>query len=333
MNVIIANRQKDAFADLNIDVSKRLDGEFEVDEIIKTFSNFFYNKMFLDITAIKDYSNLKNIQKLSIGLDMNKVILFLDKNDIDINSNNYLSKLVSMGIYNFTSDEVNLMYLYNNPNSYKDVAYMQNLDNTIIIDDSLDNNEVINNKRIIGFKNVTDNAGATSLIYMLKKILEKYYNVCAIEVRKRDYVFLNDKDMFSVEENNLASMISSCSNKFDLILVDLNNISGEDICSNIIYLMEPSTIRLNKMVMLDRNILTKLQNKNVVLNKSLLNENDLKVFKRESNLDLFYNIPPLDDKKDNSNILLPFLAKLNLVKIENNYENNNENKIFGLFKM
>ena len=35
--------------------------------------------MILDITAIKDYKNIANIQKLSVSLDMDKVILLLDE--------------------------------------------------------------------------------------------------------------------------------------------------------------------------------------------------------------------------------------------------------------
>ena len=42
MNVIIANKQKDKLNDLSIEIIKRLDGEFEVDEIISSFQNIFY---------------------------------------------------------------------------------------------------------------------------------------------------------------------------------------------------------------------------------------------------------------------------------------------------
>ena len=41
--------------------------------------------------------------------------------------------------------------------------------------------------RIIGFKNVTAHAGATTLIYMLKKHLEVAYNVVAMEVDTDDF--------------------------------------------------------------------------------------------------------------------------------------------------
>ena len=69
MNVIIANKYRDALASLDIEVIKKLEGEFTVDEIIETFKNFFFNKMILDVTAIKDYKNIKTIQKLSLSLD------------------------------------------------------------------------------------------------------------------------------------------------------------------------------------------------------------------------------------------------------------------------
>ena len=70
MNVIIANKQKDKLNNLNIEVIKRLDGEFDVNEIISSFKNIFYNKMILDITALKNYTDINTIQKLSMSLEM-----------------------------------------------------------------------------------------------------------------------------------------------------------------------------------------------------------------------------------------------------------------------
>ena len=49
MNVIIANRYSAMLQSLEIDVIKRLEGEFTVDEIINQFQNFFYQRMILDI--------------------------------------------------------------------------------------------------------------------------------------------------------------------------------------------------------------------------------------------------------------------------------------------
>ena len=131
MDTVIANKYSDILSTLNIEVSKKLEGVYEVDEIISTFGNYFFNKMFLDITAIKDYKDLNNLQKLSMSINMDKVILLLDKDDQISDSKVFLSKLVSMGIYNFTKDHNDLMYLYTNPNIYRDVAHYQDIDSQV----------------------------------------------------------------------------------------------------------------------------------------------------------------------------------------------------------
>ena len=74
MNVIVSNKNEGLLNSLDVDVIKSINGEFEADEIIQTFSNFFFNRMFLDITSIKNYTDVTNIQKLSMSLDIEKVI-------------------------------------------------------------------------------------------------------------------------------------------------------------------------------------------------------------------------------------------------------------------
>ena len=64
MNVIIANRYQTMLQSLNIDVIKMLNGEFEVSEIVSSFQNFYFQRMILDVTAIKGYKDIKTIQKL-----------------------------------------------------------------------------------------------------------------------------------------------------------------------------------------------------------------------------------------------------------------------------
>ena len=127
MNVIISNKYQSMLMSLNIDVIKSINGEFEVEEIISMFQNFYYQRMILDITAIKNYTDIKTLQKLSIALDMDKIILVLD-DSAESSSPDYLSKLISMGIYNFTRNIEGIMYLYHNPNSYRDVAHIHQLE-------------------------------------------------------------------------------------------------------------------------------------------------------------------------------------------------------------
>lgn len=317
MNVIVSNLNRDKFSNLDVDVIKELNGEFDSSEIVQTFANFFFNRMFLDITAIKDYKNLNNLKTLSMGLNIDKVILLLNDDPV-VNSNVYLSKLVSMGIYNFARNENELMYLYNNPNTYKDVAYLQEVDNSII--DNVSSEIIESDVRVIGIRNVTESAGATSLVYMFHKILSKYYSVISIEINKGDFLFYNDKTMVSVNEKEIGNAIMKYKD-VNVILIDLNDlndVTSNNICTDILYLVEPSLTKINKLIMLDHKAFDGISDEKIILNKSFFNEKDIRDFEFEANIKVFYNLPPLNDRKDNSNIIMPLFEKIGLFrKVDN----------------
>ncbi len=315
MNVIVGNKNQNLLNSLDVDIIKSINGEFSVDEIIGTFSNFFFNRMFLDITAIKDYMDIANMQKLTLNLEMDKVILLLD--NTLMSNNEYLSKLISMGIYNFANNKESLMYLYNHPNTYKDVAHIHQLSSSVttgIADNSSENDGkksvLVRTAKVIGFKDATSGAGATTLIYMLKKFLSEKDYVVAIEVNKNDFGFFNEKDMYSVNQNNLDAAI----NKFgtaNTILVDLNNNDGT-LCDQVVYLMEPSTIKLNKMLLINKDIFDKIIGKKLILNKSLLSSKDVKDFESESHATVVFNVPPLNERMDNKEVLENLVKELEI---------------------
>lgn len=327
MNVIISNSADDVLSSLNIDVIKKIQGEFSAEEIISMFENFFYEKMIIDITAIKDYIDLKKIQSLSINLDSNKIILLLD-GSTTTSSTEYISGLISMGIYNFTKNKEGIMYLINHPNSYKDVASLQNLN------DEPNGMVRANNMmtKVLGVKNLTEHAGSTSFIYMLKKQLRKNYKVIAIEVDKKDFVFYNDKEMISCTSDEFGKELLKISNNVDIILVDLNNSNQDKACNDIIYLLEPSTIKVNKLVAKNREILNNINGKKIVLNKSLLTPKDISEFEMEAGMKTFYSIPPLNDRIP-SIAIDNFLVRLGFLKQRReNVLSNNSEGLFGIFK-
>lgn len=330
MDTVISNKYSSVLNELDIEVSKKLEGEYTVDEIISQFKNFFFNKMFLDITAIKDYKDLTNLQKLSMSIDMDKVILLLDKDDSISNSEPFLAKLVNMGIYNFTKDQNNLMYLYTNPNIYRDVAYLQKIDTGENNNTTTDSSHSVSNKRIIGIKNITDSAGATSLIYMLKKVLSSYYSVMALEVDKRDLTYFKDKDTLTVKDDEINNIINKY-NSIDIFLLDLNKSNKDYLCTDVLYLVEPSILKLNKLAMLNPKLINDIKGKMVVLNKSLLSESEIADFEVETRIKVYYNIPPLNDKKDNSDILSPLLEKLGYIK--KSEETEKKKSIFDFLKL
>ena len=330
MDTVISNKYSSVLNELDIEVSKKLEGEYTADEIISQFKNFFFNKMFLDITAIKDYKDLTNLRKLSMSIDMDKVILLLDKDDSISNSEPFLAKLVNMGIYNFTKDQNNLMYLYTNPNIYRDVAYLQKIDTGENNNTTTDSSHSVSNKRIIGIKNITDSAGATSLIYMLKKVLSSYYSVMALEVDKRDLTYFKDKDTLTVKDDEINNIINKY-NSIDIFLLDLNKSNKDYLCTDVLYLVEPSILKLNKLAIINPKIINDIKGKKVVLNKSLLSESEIADFEVETRIKVYYNIPPLNDKKDNSDILSPLLEKLGYIK--KSEETEKKKSIFDFLKL
>ena len=320
MNVIVSNKYQTLLGTLNIDVMKTINGEFTVQDLVNQFSNFYYNKMIIDITAIKNYENVNIMRELSMNFEMDKVIILLDDSP-KVNSSMYLSQLVSIGIYNFTRSIDAIPFLIEHSNQYKDVASYQtfNKETGTFVNTKKESEPVKLEQRVIGFKNVTEHAGATTLVYMLKKQLEKNYKVKAIEVNNTDFEYFNDKTLESSDFMNASFKISNNSDK-EVILVDLND-AEESLCTEIVYLIEPGIIKLNKLIRNDRKIFDKLRNKRIVLNKSVLDNEDVKDFEYESGSKIFFNIPCLDEKLDNNPKINEFLIALGFSRIENDINN------------
>jgi len=313
VNVIISNKYQSMLESLEIDIIKTLNGEFEVEEIISQFQNFFFQRMILDVTAIKNYRDIRTIQKLSISLDMDKVILLLD-DSVEGVSGDYLSKLISMGIYNFTKNAEGIMYLYNNPNSYRDVAHIQQLENNNTTEEVVVEKyeEAVVETKIIGIKNITKQSGATTLTFMMRNMLKKNYSVAAIEVNKSDFRYFNDKSLISTTNFEIGNVIAK-NNDMDVILVDINDSKqAEELCHEVICLVEPSIIKLNRLMLVNPGIFKELNKKNskIILNQSLLSHKDVQDFEYESGVKIYYNLPPLDERSNQMDELNSLLIKL-----------------------
>ena len=353
MNVLVLNQQQNQLQSIEIDIIKSVTGQFEASEIIEMFKDFFYNKMILDVTALKGYDQPLTYKKLAEGLNPDKVIFYLPEGS-DLCTSGFLSRLIESGIYNFTTNVDGVKYLVKRSNTYKDVesivkmANSENHNNSPIINNIEQNNnsnsevkkveeiqrvplDLTNKQIILGFQNVTSNAGSTSLIYMLKKELTATYGqkVVALEVDKNDFSYFNDKQMISTNTNDLNNVVNRLTS-MSIILVDLNNTSAKDVCTSIIYIIEPSTIKLNNLVKKNKAILSFLKGKEVILNKSLLTSKEVGEFENESGLKILYNMPPLNDRKRNGAIT-DFLIKIRLIS-DNDSNKNSANKIFGLFR-
>ncbi len=344
MNVIVTNEKQNELANLDIDIIKSVTGVHSVNEIIEMFKSFFYSRMILDVTALNEYKDINTYEALSKELGADKIIFLLPEGS-SLCTPNFLSHLIDLGIYNFTTDLNGVKYLLKKPNTLEDVSKIKQMasgkseikketkkeeNNDLTTSITEVTTKVKDGVTIIGFINVTEHAGATTLIYMLKKELNQVYgsnNVVAIEINKNDFSLFNDKTMISTKENSIKSEISKYSSA-SVILIDLNNSEDNSFCNDIIYLLEPSTIKLNKLIQRNRSIFNNLVDKKVVLNNSLLLNSDVSDFEGEAKIKVFYNMPPLDERKRNE-IIKDFLIKLGLI---NGNKENNSGGIFGLFR-
>jgi len=370
MNVIVSNKQKQVLDNANIDAIKELNGLFKVDDLIINFKNYFFTKMVVDATSIVEFANPNVLKRLAEGIGAEKLVILLPSKPEP--PRKFLKLLITLGIYNFSSNINDIVNFVQNPNTYDDVKeYLEetvsnnfyqtnnNFDNSNnydvdhdindnYMDDSYnesdntlntvhnylnsydgdyqENNsfgmEVANNnfignnfnddnKYILGIKNVTNHAGTTTLIYMLKNTLEHIFNkkVLALEFKTRDFTYFRSQSMLSVTEDNLESTIknSDC----DIILLDLNNNDYVSLCNDIIYLVEPSIISVNRLISENRMAFASLKDKKVVLNKSLISNDDVNKFSQEAGISFYYVIPPLNDRVGNS-IIENFVNKLGL---------------------
>ena len=149
----------------------------------------------------------------------------------------------------------------------------------------------------------------------MKKQLEKKYNVLAVEVEKRDFIYYNDKTLLSLSNGIIGETLKTNNDK-DVILVDLNaSPTAENFCDEVLNLIEPSIIKINRLLSIKPKILLELRDKTVILCPSLLSDKDVKDFEYESRLKIFYNLKPVDDHSKSEEIR-KLLVKLGFNKLK-----------------
>ncbi len=323
MNVIVANQKKEKINQLDIDVIKSVEGEHSVDELISMFTNFFFNKMILDVTAIKDFTNMNNIRKFIQSLDPSKIILFLGDSSFET-SKEFISDLISMGVYNFAHSIQEVMALFNKPNTYEDVkmlhsdtsfrgGFVQD-DKPKEIVDYEEVDEFRDGVRVIGVQNLTDNAGSTTLTVQMVKQLNFNYNAIGIEMNKQDFIFFTEPNIYSCTSKFDAIKKINEHTECDVVVVDLNKFDDLSFCNEVIYLVEPSTIKLTKLLKKNSIVFDRLRGKKIVLNKTSLKESDINAFEVEAGTKVFACVNNFNDRSKRVLTVDELLVKLGFSK-------------------
>ena len=343
MNVIVANERKNELNSLNIDIIKSVDGVYTVDELIGMFTNFFFNRMILDVTSIKDYNDYSNLKKLFTNIDASKIILYLNENS---SSKEFISDLITLGVYNFTGDFNEIMNLFNNPKTFNDVASLQISKSTFDINKDIDESLGLNqekdftfedftlpgeydgNKKIIGIVNLTEHAGATSLVVQMVKQLNVFYNAIGIEMNKLDFMYFKTTNIYSCTSKEEVLRKIKEHQDADVVVVDLNTYSSTDFCNDVIYLVEPSTIKLSKLFSRNSKALQELSGKKIVLNRTSMDDGQVNEFEVETKCKVFCSVNNFKDTSDRVQTVDKLLAKLGYVKCSNDVK---KKSIFSKF--
>lgn len=317
MNVVTANENKSIIDRLDIDIIKRIDGQFELRELLSKFVNLYFNKMIVDITSIENYKELETIKQLSTAVDPNRVILLLNDDPV-VNSTFYMSNLIECGFYNFTRNFEGIKFLYNTPNSYDNVkhlllaegesakqAQIYQQEHQVVYKDAAA-------RKVIGFINLTYHAGASSLVNLcVRQMNNAGYSAVGLEMFKQDLMFYHDSNLSScfskLELENKLKVYSDVS----AIFIDLNDFGeASKYCDLIFYVIEPSYIGMTKLLKRDRNALESHKDDLILLNKSFVNDQEIPDFEYETKLKVFENLPPLNDRDQNLGPINDFLTKL-----------------------
>lgn len=125
MNVIVTNQNKALLDQLNVDIIKKIEGEYEVSELLSKFVNLQFDKLIIDITSIKNYTDNAVMTSFAKSVDPNRVIILLNDNPT-VNTRPYIVNLINNGIYNFSRNIEGVKYLYNTPNTLASVQSILN---------------------------------------------------------------------------------------------------------------------------------------------------------------------------------------------------------------
>ena len=175
---------------------------------------------------------------------------------------------------------------------------------------------------VVGFRNITEHAGTTTLIYKLNETLENRdrKHVALVEVGTNDLSFFRLAETASVQENELDNCLNNYSTRYDYVFVDLNQTGNDSSCNLVLYLVEPTKIKINKLIVQNRNIFNELKDKYVVLNKSMLSDNEIGIFSQEAKMPFYATVGPFNDRTE-TNALDGLISKLEEEK--NKVVNNN----------
>lgn len=291
-DVYVDNSIKEGEDNSDTEESSNVSVSNDVDEDVSSSFENSDDEVINNIDSANSDMNIVS-HKSSLGDILNSLSLNTATNNVNMDSsgenepeieNNTEVNNISMGITSNPSGEN--VFLINDDFS--------NMSNNV--------NQEKTTRMVIGVKNITSHAGSTSLIYMMHQMasvnLKK--EVLSIEVGRNDFRFYRNNKMISVSQNELTEAINN--SRDDIIFVDLNECDELGLCDQVLFLVEPSIIKLNSLMAVNRNIFNALKSEKIILNKSMLTSNEIRILEGEAGIKFFACIEALNDRIFNDSI-------------------------------
>ena len=331
MNIIIKNQNNRILDSLNTDVIKTLTGEFTREEAGEQLVNLQYNKAIVDITAIKNHYDANTVVAFLRALNLEKVVLLLNDSDV-INSNSFLGLLVQNGVYSFTRNAAGISFLLANPNKLENVAqyasgdaaavslglpsanqptsYAEEHQPQMTAPSGAEPLSTVQNQKVIGVQNLSNHAGATTFAYLLIRKLKPNYKVKGIEMHKQDFMYFRDPDLSMCTGIDDFKMKLKEYAAAEVIIIDLNDFDASEFCTEMLYLVDPGILSLNKLMKKDSNVVNKVRDGKVILNRSSIKQSDIGDFEHETKFKVFFNMPNINDREEHNQMISALLSNL-----------------------
>ena len=318
MNILIKSNSNSILNNLSIDVIKTLVGEFTRDDLEKELSLLTYNYVIIDINSIKNYYDDNYLYSfLEFFPSPNQLIIVLN-DEFASNSKIFLNKLINKGYYNFATSDSAITRLIERPNTYEDVKkFLEGNDylkEETIVSGRETKEEFKTDKMIIGIENGVPHSGATTFMYFLVNSFPENIKVKGIEMNKYSSSYFKDDKIITCDSKDQLEIVIKTLKDIDIFVIDLNNSNVIDLCKQVLYLVEPGTIKINKLIKGNSDNYQKLIGKNIILNRNTIPEDQLSNFEYETKLKIFGTIPNLNDRIDNQKYFQTIIKKLSIQK-------------------
>ena len=146
---------------------------------------------------------------------------------------------------------------------------------------------------------------------MVRQLKAANIKAIGIEMFRQDLIFYHDQDLMSCMNKSDLERTLKDHGDVNAVIIDLNDFGyADDYCDEVLYLVEPSYVKLTKLLKKDKNTFIERKDEKIVLNLSFVNDQEVPDFEYETKCKVFDNLPPLNDRDRNLSEINELLRRL-----------------------